>query len=957
MSTVLVLGKGGREHAIVRELAKTSEVGRILAYPGNYGTAREPKTTNLKIIDLQDPPTVDMVIVGSENYLADGIADRCAEKKIPCFGPVKACAKIETSKMYAKEIMTELGIPTARYTVVIQGSRPDVFLETLDKPPVIKRNGICGGKGVFLPKTKADALEFLSTRFLDESLIVEERLYGPEVSVMCYTDGTFVSVMPPVKDYKRLLDDDKGPNTGSMGSYCSEDLLTEQQINEVEGYLQKVVDYFREEGTPYVGVLYAGIMITENGIRVLEFNARFGDSEAQVVLPMTSNPFKIMMACVNGTLSDIPWCMYFSDSAIIVNVATRGYPDNPEIGLPVEIKEYNWGDSWIIYAGMDEEGKTCGGRVLGCVGMSISGTLSRKEAYDRLERVSFEGMQYRTDIAKEYKPVRVIVMGSTNGTDLEYIYHQIENDGFRAEIVAVVSNKPDAGILDKGKAHGTPTAVVTEENPLECVFYEYDFDLIVLIGYMKILPKEFVKRYENRIINVHPSLLPAFAGGMDKSVHQAVLDAGVKVTGCTVHIVTEKVDAGKILVQLSYDIQEDETVDSLKEKIQWLEGGALCEAIEMYRGGDTQAWQGQAYPYVKEDDNKRKYPVNIDAGNEVVKRIRTAVESTYTKDVCSPWGAFAGCYSLMSYWDGLVKNSCTHWGDFMPADTLVSSTDSVGSKILLAKKHGKLHTIGFDLVNHCINDIMVMGAKPLFMLDYVASAKLDPEEMVQIVEGVAAACKKEGVVLLGGETAEIQEMFKPGAIDLVGMIVGIIDNSRDIYQPITGKDIKAGDVVFGIPSSGFHTNGYTLINQHATAEDVEKYKLLEPHRCYAFDLKYYTHGGVHGLIHITGGGWFDNAARIVPGDLTIEIDIDDQTTPEPNGKYPYKVPDAFRWIQKKANVSETEMYRTFNMGIGMMVIVSAERAPLYQFPWIRLGDVKKRSDAFNPFNALTILTK
>jgi formyltetrahydrofolate-dependent phosphoribosylglycinamide formyltransferase len=911
MATVLVLGKGGREHAIVRELAKSSKVATILVAPGNYGTAREPKTRNIPVGDF---PIVDLVIVGPEDYLAKGAADQCASNGIKCFGPVKACAKIETSKIFAKNVMDELGIPTARYTVVIPGSRPTDFVESLDEPPVIKRDGLCGGKGVFLPGSKREAIEILSTQFLEENLVVEERLYGDEVSVMCYSDGRHIAVMPPVKDYKRLLNGDKGPNTGSMGSVCNPALLTKEQEEEVTDYLQRVIDHFRAFDTPYVGVLYAGIMITEQGIRVLEFNARFGDSEAQVVLPMTSRPFEIMMARVNGTLDEIVWSMFFGDEVVIVNAASRGYPNNPEKGVPVEIKELDWSDSWIIYAGMDEEGKTCGGRVLGCVGSSISASLSRKEAYKRLETVSFPGMQYRTDIAEEHKPVRIVVLGSTNGTDLEYIYDQIENHGRRIEIVAVGSDR-DSWILQKAVKHNTPNFIFEGKYPTVDTF---DFDLIVLIGYMKILPPEFVQEYENRIINVHPSLLPAFAGGMDKKVHQAVLDSGVKVTGCTVHIVTEEVDAGRILVQKSCDVKEDDTVDSLKAKVQYLEGMALCEAIEMY-------------PYVEEKEPERKYPVDIAAGNEVVRRIREDVESTYTSAVRSPWGAFAGCYSLRDLWDDVECTQCTSWGDFAPADTLVSSTDSVGSKILLAKKHGKLHTIGFDLVNHCINDILVMGAKPLFMLDYIASSELNPEEVATIVSGVANACVQRGIALLGGETAEIKGMFQPGAVDLVGMIVGILDNAKDIYQPITGKDIKEGDIVLGIPSLGFHTNGYTLINKHATAEDVVNYGLLDPHRCY-YDMLKNRVRHAHGLVHITGGGWIDNPARILPKELALRV----------NTKA-WAVPKEFRWIKQKSGMSDPEMWKTFNMGIGMLVITDKPTA-LREFKEFKaIGSIVRRN--------------
>lgn len=905
MSKVLVLGKGGREHAIVKKLSRSSKVNEIHVFPGNYGTMEEEKTKNVSETVLAN---YDLVVVGPENLLADGVANECKERNVPCFGPTKECAMIETSKVFAKTVMDSYNIPTADYRVLQGDFTREVqsFLNSLKGDPVVKRNGLCGGKGVFLPRNPGEVLETIS-KYQGETLILEERLYGQEVTVMAFTDGSTVKLMPQVKDYKRLLDGDKGPNTGSMGSFCPYDLLTDEQLRKVEETIQKVVDHFAGK---YVGVLYAGLMVTPTRIDVLEFNARFGDSEAQVVLALLETDlYDIMMACCNGTLHQVD-IEYSEKAAVIVNVATEGYPGNPKTCYKIPRFQESFDErlrmdtkfeeprvSFPICAGMAEGGMVTGGRVFGRLRIADTIEQARSLAYCALDDLEFPGLQYRTDIARYLYPIRIVVMGSTRGTDLGYLYEAIDAGRLNAKIVAVLSDKEEAYILQRAKERGTPTYVLEDDVEPAYIVDELRFDLIVLIGYMKILSKKFVKLYENRIINVHPSLLPAFAGGMDKNVHRAVLKAGVKVTGCTVHIVTDIVDGGRILVQKSCDILPGDTIQTLKNKVQALEGGALLEAIEMF-------------PYVEEDlVENRIYPVDVDGGNELVSRIRHNVERTYNKNVISPWGAFAGCYDVSEL------KEYRH-------PVLVSSTDSVGSKILLSRKHNDFR-VGHDLVHHCVNDILVMGAKPLFFLDYIASARLSVEHTEIFVNCLSLACQNLNLPLIGGETAEIREMYKKDAVDLVGMIVGVVEKD----EMITGEKIEEGDLVLGIPSSGFHTNGFTLINKYAEEENIEE--LLEPHRCYYNDLKDKLQF-VHGLVHLTGGGWIENPKRILPKKLAMEIE-----------KKTWEVPRLFKWIQKRSKMSNHEMYKTFNMGIGMLVIIPA--ANREHFPdLVRLGTIKKR---------------
>jgi phosphoribosylformylglycinamidine cyclo-ligase len=306
---------------------------------------------------------------------------------------------------------------------------------------------------------------------------------------------------------------------------------------------------------------------------------------------------------------------------------------------------------------------------------------------------------------------------------------------------------------------------------------------------------------------------------------------------------------------------------------------------------------------------ERKYTVDIDSGNQVISDLKETITKTYSHNVISPWGSFAGCFDLSTLKE--YNNP-----------VLVSSVDSVGSKILLAKKYNSLNTIGYDLVNHCINDILVMGAKPLYFMDYIASSKLDKKEIKDLVTSVANCCKENDISLIGGETAEIKDMFSNNSVDLVGFIVGVVEKDK----LITGDKIKEKDIVLALRSSGFHTNGYTLINQYA--DDDNKDELLKPHKSY---LPYLNDklDYVNGLIHLTGGGWVENPKRIIPKGLCIEV------------KDNLEIPKLFKWIQKETKMTNDEMFKTFNMGYGMLVIVSEDKLKYFDDNFIRIGEIKK----------------
>jgi phosphoribosylamine--glycine ligase len=390
-------------------------LSKLYVAPGNAGTASVGENVNLTISDHSlvirfcKEAKIDLVIVGPEVPLADGLVDSLSGAGIRCFGPSRAAAQIEASKSFSKQFMARHGIPTARYQVFTSIEAARHHLESIDYQIVIKASGLAAGKGVFLPETLGEALSTLEKIFIDNvfgeagnEVIIEERLSGPEVSLMAFTDGKTVIPMLPAQDHKRLLDGDLGPNTGGMGAYAPAPIFTADLMDEaVESVLKPAVSGLRLEGTPFIGVLYAGLMLTPNGIRTLEFNCRFGDPETQVVLPLLeSDLVEIALACVDGALAqtEIRWK---PGAATCVVLASEGYPNQLAIGKSVEIGTLPE-NSICFHAGTKSENGqtvTSGGRVFGVTAWAETIEGSIKSAYDAVEKIHFDGMQFRKDIA------------------------------------------------------------------------------------------------------------------------------------------------------------------------------------------------------------------------------------------------------------------------------------------------------------------------------------------------------------------------------------------------------------------------------------------------------------------------------------------------------------------------------------------------------------------------------
>ncbi len=744
---VLVVGGGGREHALAWKLGQSERVGQIFVAPGNAGTAVSAQNVAISDSDIDEllnfaqEKQIDLTVVGPEVPLALGIVDRFQAAGLAIFGPTQAAAQLEASKAFAKAFMHELGIPTAvsqtftDYHAAVGALREAPLQEGI----VVKASGLAAGKGVVVCDDVAQAEAALREMLLDGAfgtagaeVVIEERLSGPELSLLVLTDGKTAVPLSPARDHKRAYDNDQGPNTGGMGAFAPPPDVDDALIAQImQTIVQPTIDGMAERGTPYVGVLYAGLMLTADGPKVIEFNCRFGDPETQVVLPLlASDLVELMLACVNGRLTPDMVKIHSGACATVV-MAAPGYPASYPKGLPITGLDDLPDDVMVFHAGTaqkDGQLVTSGGRVLAVTARGDDLETAVSRAYAGVAQIHFEKAHYRRDIGGDW---RLEIRDSTQS--------------------------PSSNLQ-------SPSAYA--------------------------------------------------AAGVD-----------------------------------------------------------------------------------------------LDAGNRATQLMKTAVHSTFGPEVLSGVGSFGGLFDISA-----AKE--------MAQPVLVASTDGVGTKTMVAAAMNRWDTIGQDIVNHCLDDILVQGAKPLFFLDYVASARLNPEQIATVVGGIAAACREAGVALLGGETAEMPGVYQQGELDLVGTVVGLVDRA----QIIDGTRIAAGDVILGLPSSGLHTNGFTLARRalqnlewtavHPQLNDTIGNVLLTPHRSYLADVQALQTVGVdiHGLAHITGGGLIDNPPRIFPAGLGARLR---------RGSWP--VPPIFDLIQQQGKISNEEMAHVFNLGLGMLVIVPQEQ--------------------------------
>ena len=710
---ILIVGGGSREHALAWAVQSSSLCARLFVAPGNDATPGE--CVDIQADDAAALTTfaveqaIGLVIIGPEIALAAGLADQLSAAGIAVFGPSRAASQLEWSKSFTRQVAAELQLPSPAWATFETNAEVNDALswwKNLDDKIVVKQAGLAGGKGVVVPLDDDSCEAAIRSFFTTGPVVLEQRLQGPECSLLAFCDGSTARPLPFAQDHKRLGEGDTGPNTGGMGAYAPAPVPYDIHALTAQ-FIQPVVDYMRDRGTPYVGMLYAGLMLTADGPKLLEFNCRFGDPEAQVLIPLIETDLvALALACCDGELANTP--IVTRDSfAVGVVIAAPNYPSpGPALGPLASAAVMN--DRQLLFRG------SARGREYTAVGVALTLDDARTAAYALTTAVAPAKANYRRDI------------------------------GWRA----------------------------------------------------------------------HGATLSSYAA------------AGV----------------------------------------------------------------------------------DIDEGTRAVDQLKNSVEKTHNKSVLGGIGAFGGTFDLT---DIMAMNS----------PVLVASTDGVGTKVELAARAGRYDVPGQDIVNHCINDVLVQGARPLFFLDYFASSAIRAEQVAAVVNGMSIACAAAGCVLLGGETAEMPGVYMPGAFDVAGTLVGVVE--RDRLLPLA--TIAPGDVLLGLGSSGPHTNGYSLLRKlfawlplDAQPEPLDRpigEALLVPHRSYlsALERALVDHGLIKGLAHITGGGLVDNVPRILPANCDAAITL---------GSWP--MPPLFQLIRDVATgLSVEELYRTVNMGIGMVIVVDA----------------------------------
>jgi phosphoribosylamine--glycine ligase len=413
---VLVLGSGAREHALAWKLRQSPRVDDLFVAPGNPGTATVAQNLALDPLDFEEvsravrADRVELVVVGPEDPLAAGIIDYLSVQGILAFGPMRAAAQIEASKQFAKQLMAQAGIPTAASAAFDAFEPAAAYVRGAAAPPVIKADGLAAGKGVTVAHSTEEALAALRTVMLDQvfgeagaRVVIEERLHGREVSAHAFSDGFAIRPMPFACDHKAVFDGGRGPNTGGMGAFSPVPFLSADQEREIQAQIiEPAVRALAALGHPFRGVLYPGLMLTNAGARVIEFNGRFGDPETQVLLPrLRGDLLEPLWGCVMNSLDQV--ALDWSDEACVgVVLASGGYPGPYQRGLPIEGIEDIDEDILVFHAGTALDGRgrlvTAGGRVLTLVALGPTLEAARRRVYDNVERVRFDGCQYRTDI-------------------------------------------------------------------------------------------------------------------------------------------------------------------------------------------------------------------------------------------------------------------------------------------------------------------------------------------------------------------------------------------------------------------------------------------------------------------------------------------------------------------------------------------------------------------------------
>ena len=759
MKRFLIVGSGGRESSIIKTLAKEN------MYVFCYCKTISPLVRRLlkgvyfyhsfnidDCVDYCKEFNIDIVIIGSEQFLVTNIVEELRENDIKCIAPCKELAKIETNKAYARGVIESIEKSynmddkiNPDFIVVNKATSFIKITEFLNKHQdkvVVKPCGLHGGKGVKVYGdhlfSSSDILNYVSSvASKGEDVLIEEKLDGIEFSLISMTDGVDVISMPPVQDFKRLNNGNKGPNTGSMG--CVYDGLNLNFLAEDErkyaAHINKLVldNINHNMSNPYKGFLYGSFIKTPNNeIKVIEFNARLGDPEGIILLKQLDTDHSTFSSiCFAIANSQLRQCKiaFKPNPAVCYYLVPAGYPNDPIKDFDINVECITYDDVENLFSASIGEGSV--GNIIG-------------------------------------KGSRSFAICCSN-TSL----HLAQNDCFN--------------IINKLMCYNS---------------------------------NKFFSR---------------------------------------------------------------------------------TDIVKCYKNNTTTRRMVEPNPYLEAG-------VNIAEGNKVVRDIADLVKSTYNNSVLNEIGAFGGCYDMSA-----INNNFSN-------PVLVSSIDGVGTKSILSIEHlGKLgfYNLGQDLVNHSINDILVQGAQPIHFLDYIASSKISSTCVKAFLSGVSDACKEAKCAILGGETAEMPNIYTDGAHDFVGVITGVVEKSEIIDGR---KTIRKDDIMMALPSSGPHTNGYSLIrklkDEHPELFDNHLMnQLCVPHRSYLNEINILreNHIEIHGLSHITGGGFDDNVNRVLPNNLKANY-------------YDFEFSQLFQTIQQIGSLSDKTMKEVFNCGYGMIIFTDQDSA-------------------------------
>jgi phosphoribosylamine---glycine ligase len=1019
--TVLLIGNGGREHAILDRLVLSKTVGKVIVCNNSYWNnpfinKREyskvenhilEDTSIESYIEFSKQNKVGMVIVGPEKYLAEGIVDEFTKQNILCFGPTQAMAQIESSKEYGKRIMQQLDLPTAEFSIHSTMETAENFLRhnISNGYQVIKKDGLASGKGVCVLKDDRQNSLAKGIICLDEiyeedesaKVLIEKKQSGVEVSVLAFCNGKKAYLMPPARDFKRIYEGDRGPNTGGMGAICPGDLLDDFQLQQIQLYMDSVV-----LNLGYKGVLYAGLMVeyhdrterddTYYSVNFLEFNCRFGDPETQCILPLLDNScdlYEIMRGCMLGNSLDnvISWKKDMKSINVVMSQINYPYE---KLDTPVEML-FNKGLKRIMvldkeqttylnvsnvqYVESEDENKkalgkymTTGGRVLSFVVCGKDFIRCFANVYGLCKRIIYKDVYYRMDIGKKYsiglnddnrrehwlnhELINVPTIGIFQGEEysiprvktlVEFLTECKNPHKGMVKIGLIVCNKKDVTLMELSSTYNIPLLFIDEELNTTLETRQQVVDTLRSFNINMIVSTD---NYGGMFLDTKKVLFNEFGSKMiTLNISENVLNNtqyNLNRVLCNVRRffrIEPRIEVDLHTYQFTSQVDENEDI-AISNKYSNIHLTACF--IE----------------YLKTlNQLPLKYSVDIDGGNDFVD---------YLKEDSAEIGDF--CYKCQ-----------------MGTDEYGFATDGVGTKIDLALRYKVIDDIGVDLVAMSVNDLYVHGVEPSYFLDYLALDRMDVDLCKRMINSIRKGCKIANCNLVGGETAEMRGMYRSNKCDLGGFAVGKcidggcngIDNRRDNIEP--------GCLLFGLPSNGVHSNGFTLVNDLVnqcnlnselrgrcnlmSASNIRN--LLAPTRIYSEiptilqnpELR----DNILGMAHITGGGFPDNVHRVLcrsayknenehSSPLTYDLNFELTDMFSYLSEYAEEhhihsgvreVSQLYKWIHKLTRCSMEDMFRTFNCGIGMVFVMKkgVDMSVFEKFGYnefIPLGEVVER---------------